>query len=149
MDSIPHYEYSAYLSPMGLILPVALAAALLLLTTVWKPARETVNTRLFVQAAIWAAALCWVIVWGAAVQDHDQAVDKAAEETALIFQSGYGIRIDPEDARDIVTDTLGDRTFKGGTEDGSVYLLSGTWEDNGFHLNTVGQAVSVLPADER
>lgn len=148
MDLIPYFERSAYLSLMGLILPLALIASALLLTTVWKTPEGPLSARLFVQTALITAAMCWTLAWGVAVQDHEAGVDEAAADVSVMLGSTYGISVGEEDARAIVTDTLGDRTFKGSAE-GALYLLTGSWEDDGFHLNTVGQEISVLPAFTR
>lgn len=145
MDLIPYFERSAYLSLMGLVLPLALIASALLLTTVWKTAEGPLNARLFVQTALITAAVCWTLAWGVAVQDHKAEVNDAAAAAAGMLQDTYGIVVEEDDARAIVTDSLGDRTFKGSAE-GAVYLLSGSWEEDGFHLNTVGQEISVFPA---
>ena len=135
---------------MGLILPLALIASALLLTTVWKTAEGPLNARMYVQTALVTAAVCWSIGWGSAVMNHDAEVDAAAADTAAMMQDTYGISVDEDDARAIVTDTLGDRTFKAtATGEGAVYLLSGSWEEDGFHLNTVGQEITVLPSFTR
>lgn len=133
---------------MGLILPLALIASALLLTTVWKTAEGPVSFRFFTQAALIAAAVCWTISWGVLVHDHNNEVADAAGFTSGMLLDTYGITVAEDDARAIITDTLGDQMFKGVAED-AVYLLSGSWEEDGFHLNTVGQEITVLPAMQR
>lgn len=146
MDTIPYIgAQSAVQSPMGLIIPLALAVSILLLITVWKPAAGSTGLvlRSALQGAIVAASIGWAIIWSTGVGAYNDDSNAAAEEAALNLGAVYGLEIDQDTALAIVQDKLDGREFEGITESG-VILMTAKWDDGKLHLYSRGYEAAVL-----
>lgn len=146
LDTIPYIgAQSAVQSPMGLIIPLALAVSILLLMTVWKPAKNSTDTMLkgFLQGSVIGAAVVWSILWSSGAGAYNDDSDAAAEQAALNLGAAYGLEIDQETALAIVQDNLEGREFEGITEAG-VILMSASWDDGELHLYSRGYEAAAL-----
>ncbi|MCC3299384.1 hypothetical protein [Arthrobacter caoxuetaonis] len=143
MDTIPYIGgHTAAQSPMGLIIPLALAGAVLLLVSAYKrgpraPWQQTVNTAVIAAAVIWAGA------WGALVAGYNSDSSEAAKTAALNLHAVYGLAIDEDAAMAIVQDNLEGYEFKGATAE-DVMILGAEWDAGQLHLYSRGFEAAVL-----
>lgn len=143
MDTIPYIGgHTAAQSPMGLIIPLALAAAVLLLVSAFTrgsraPWQKAVN------AAVIAAAVIWTGVWGWMVAGYNTDSSEAAEAAALNLHAAYGLAIDEDAALAIVQDDLEGYEFKGATAE-DVMILGAEWDAGQLHLYSRGFEAAVL-----
>lgn len=145
MESIAYIgARSALESPMGLILPLALIASVLLLLTTWQERTKGFSTKSFLRGALYASAGAWVLVWGAASIDYTDRSHEAAEAASYTLGAVYGVQIEPEAALAIVQDDLDGYQFKG-LSNGTVLLLGAEWNDGQLHMNSMGYEAAVLP----
>lgn len=145
MDSIAYIgTRSALESPMGLILPLALIAATLLLLTTWKYTTHGFSAKAFLRGALYGLAVAWVFIWGAAAADYTDRSHEAAEAATYTLGMVYGVEIEPEAALAIVQDDLDGLQFKGQTAD-TTLVLSAEWIDGSLHMNSMGYEAAVLP----
>lgn len=146
MDTIPYIgAQSAVQSPMGLVIPLALAFSVLLLMTTWKPAGGSRGSvlRSALQGGIVAATVVWAVFWGAGVSSYNDDSEAAAEQAALNLGAVYGVEIDREAALAIVQDRLEGYEFEGTTE-AVVLLMSASWEEGDLHLYSRGHEAAVI-----
>lgn len=146
MDTIPYIgTHSAVQSPMGLIIPLALAISVGLLMTTWKPAEGSRGSALrsALQGGIVAAAVVWSIFWSGGVGAYNDDSNAAAEQAALNLGASFGLEIDQETALAIVQDKLEGHEFEGITESG-IILMSASWDDGELHLYSRGYEAAVL-----
>lgn len=130
-------------SPMGLILPLALIAAVLLLMTTWKPAEgKQPSAKAFLTGSLVASAAVWAMVWGAAAIDYTERSDAAAYAAQATLQS-YGLSITLDDALDLVQA----RTTSSFTAESSEgrELITAEWEDEALVLYSTGYEGASLP----
>lgn len=146
MDTIPYIgAHTVAQSPMGLIIPLALAAAVLLLLSAYKPGRDAAagSWKSFLTGAVIAAAVIWTGIWGWMVIGYNTETAEAAESAALSLNAVYGLEISEEAATAIVRDDLDGYEFMGTTEQ-DVMILGGEWEDGKLHLYSRGFEAAVL-----
>lgn len=148
MSSIAYIgSRTALESPMGLILPLALVAAVLLLMTVWKDTSAGISTKSFLTGGLYAVAAVWAIVWMGAAHDYTERSVQAAEAAVQTMNSTYGVVIATEDAMDIVQDRAGDE-FIAQSPEGRI-LLNAVWEDESLALYSTGYEAANLQRVER
>ena len=138
---------SALESLMGLILPLALIAAVLLLMTTWKPSETgQPSGKAFLTGALVASAAVWTIVWGAAAVEYTERSDTAAAAAQSTLQS-YGLTVSSEDALDLVQA----RTTSSFTAESAQgrELITATWEDEALVLYSTGYEGASLPRVDR
>ena len=145
MESIAYIGARSVLeSPMGLILPLALIASILLLMTTWKYSSEGFSLKGFLRGAMYGLAVAWVFIWGAAAAEYTDRSHEAAEAASYTLGMVYGVQIEPEAALAIVQDDLDGLQFKGQTHDATL-VLSAEWVDGSLHMNSMGYEAAVLP----
>ncbi|MGK3708714.1 hypothetical protein [Arthrobacter sp. IK3] len=145
METIPYIgAHSAAQSPMGIILPLALAASILLLLSAYKPADDSARlARTAMKTLVIAAAASWAVIWAFLTAGYNSDSADAAGTAALNLSAAYGLAIDEEAALAIVQDDLEGYEFLGTTSEG-VMILSAAWEENQLHLYSRGFEAAVL-----
>lgn len=134
-------------SPMGLILPLALIAAVLLLMTVWKDTSAGISTKSFLVGGLYALAAVWAIVWMGAAHDYTERSTEAAEAAVQTMNSAYGVELSAEDAMDIVQDRTREG-FIAQSAEGRI-VLDAVWEDESLVLYSTGYEAANLQRVER
>lgn len=144
MNTIPYIGATGIWSLMGLLLPLITIGAIALNLTNWKPtANGDVLTKGLTKFALVAVSAAWATIWLVGFNAHSAKVDAATDRTVAQFENAYGVTLDKDIARDIVEDKITDAPFKATAEGQTIYLTA-NWDDEGLHLNSVGNEVAVL-----
>lgn len=134
-------------SLMGLILPLALIAAILLLMTTWKPGKgESPYGKAFLTGSLFAAAAVWAVVWGVAAVDYTERSDAAATAAQSTLHT-YGLEVAYEDALDLVQ-ARSSSSFTAESSQGRE-LITAKWEDEALVLYSTGYEGATLPRVDR
>lgn len=149
MDSIPYIgARSAVESPMGIILPLALIASILLLMSLWKPERSENGYlgKSFVTGLLGASAIIWTVIWGVSAIDYNDRSREAADAASMTLENRFGLALDPQDALDLVQGRTGERIIAQSPE--GRMILEAEWEDSALVIYSTGfEAASMARLD--